>query len=160
MIEQLLNSTVLQHLWGLAKEYYVGYAVIMLITLNFTWVWFTAIMRLQEMREAGVLDVKRNRTLWYLAWFNLLIGLMADAFLAVLLAIPLLDFPRWWKGEFLTTAFLSRHYNEKPAFEVFKLWMPLYNADQWYSMHVRKPFATWAGAVLLDDIDPSGKHIK
>jgi len=160
MVDQLLNSLILDQILALAKDYYLHYIVFTLLVLNFTWVWFTAIMRLQEMKESGLLDVKRNKTMWYLAWFNLLIGLIMDALLAVLLSIPLLDVPRWWRGEFLTTAFLSRHYNEKPAFDVFKIWMPLYNADQWYSMHVRKPFATWAGAVLLDDIDPSGKHIK
>lgn len=148
---------------ALVKAYYLDYIIITLFVLNFTWVWFTAIMRLQLMREAGLLDVKRNATLWYLAWLNLVIGLIADTLLSVLLTIPMLDLPQWWKGEFLTTARLCRYYGTTPVYPVFIWYDPrcYYNIVQtWMNIKVRKPFATWAGVVLLNDVDPSGQHIK
>jgi len=160
MIDQFLNSLILDKLLSLASEYYLWYILGTLLVLKETWIRYIAMTRLHMMREAGLLDVKRNSFAWWLAMYHLGEFLILDFTLMILLSIPLLDVPRVWKGELLTTGFLSRHYKERPAFDVFKIWQPLHNLDMWYSMHVRKPFATWAGKVLLDDADPSGKHIK
>jgi len=124
----------------------ISYIFFTLFVLNITWVYFTAIMRLQLMREAGLLDVKRNKTMWYLSWFNLVIGLFLDALLNVLISVPMLELPQWQNKEILTTARLCRYYESTDT--------------SWLTTKIRKPFATWAGEVLLNDVDPSGKHIK
>jgi hypothetical protein len=160
IITSWFSSIVLTDILAFAKAYYLDYIIITLFTLNFTWVWFTAIMRLQLMRKAGLLDVKRNAVMWYLAWLNLVIGLIADALLSVLLTIPMLDLPQWWKGEFLTTARLCRYYEMTPVYSTFKWYNPFATFQSWMDINVRKPFATWAGVVLLNDVDPSGQHIK
>ena len=125
-----------------------------------TWGWYVMMARLHEMHIAGLLSPDRSLLVYRFAQVHAARFFVYDFLLMLLLAFPLLDVPRVWRGELLTTGFLSRHYNERPSFDVFKIWQPLHNLDMWYSMHVRKPFATWAGAALLDDVDPSGKHIK
>lgn len=160
MIDQILSSMIIDQTMQLVQEYYLHYILLLWVVLSETWIRFVAMCRLHEMKRDGLLSPQRSTTAWYLSWYHLIIFLVLDTTLALLLMIPLLDVPRVWRGEVLTTAFLSRHYNERPAFDVFRIWQPLYNLDMWYSMRVRKPFAAWAGRALLDDVDPSGKHVK
>lgn len=119
--------------------YFIG----SLLLINFTWVYFTAIMRLQQVRDAGKLAWRKNPVLWLLAWVNLIVGLVLDVAVNWLVcSVILLEFPR----EFLTTARLCRWYGSTSARPFDARW--------------RKPVSAWFGETLLNDIDPSGKHVK
>ena len=113
------------------------YVLSSLVLMNLTWVWFTAIMRLQEMRNS-VLLTTQNKVLWGVAWLNLILGLLCDTLLNwVICTVLFFELPR----EFLTTARLCRLYETSPS--------------SW-----RGKLAAWFGVILLNPVDPSGKHVK
>jgi|WetSurMetagenome_2_1015567.scaffolds.fasta_scaffold594886_2 hypothetical protein len=120
--------------------HWTGYG---LLLANLTWIYYTAIMRLVEVRRAGLLDEKKNRFLFGLAGINIVIGIILDVLLNWTVGtIILLELPK----EALTTDRLCRWYESASTREIDVKW--------------RKPIAAWVGAVLLDNIDVSGKHIK
>lgn len=95
------------------------------------WVFYLAAMNLKRARDAGTL----SRTALVLGTPVVWIGLSLDLAGNILLTVPFFDLPR----ETTVTARLKR-YAKGP--------------DGW-----RKRVALWAADDLLDDFDPSGKHI-
>ncbi|HEY6019803.1 MAG TPA: hypothetical protein VIY48_07830 [Candidatus Paceibacterota bacterium] len=115
------------------------YALMMYIT----WVFFTAIMRLREVRDAGKLAFWPHPVRFVFAYLTLSVGLMLDTAVNWIICTPLgLEFP----GEFLTTARLNRWYSAPDDGKLITQW--------------RRELAKWFGDELLNDIDPDGKHIK
>jgi hypothetical protein len=123
-------------------EHYVIYSLLAFaILVDQTFVYFSAIMRWQEVRANGNLQFSKNPVLWCFCYKNLLVGGLMDATLNVFMSIPFLELPQWQNKEILLTARLCRHYEQDPA--------------SW-----RGRLATWFGVTLLNPIDPSGKHVK
>ena len=72
-----------------------AWGITALLLINFTWVYFTAVMRLRELKDAGKLAFKISPTLFVFAWINLIIGLVLDALVNLLVAtVVLMEFPR------------------------------------------------------------------
>ena len=104
-----------------------------LFLINATWIYFCAIMRLQQVRDAGQL----NGIMKLIAYPNLAIGLVLDTLLNwTVCTVVFLELPR----EFLTTTRLCR------------LYVP--GSDAW-----RSRLADWFGRMLLNPIDPDGIHV-
>ena len=108
--------------------------------LNLTWIYFCAIMRLQQVRALRLLEFKKNPVRWVFAYGNLPVGLVLDIVTNVLFSPFFLEMPQWQNGEFLLTQRLCRHY------------VP--GSNDW-----RSKFAGWIGDTFLNDIDPSGAHV-
>lgn len=74
-----------------------------LMLINITLVYFIAIMKLRDMRDAGQI----TGILKWFGYFNLFIGLLLDVLVNLFPATLIFwEWPRW--GEWLTTARLSR----------------------------------------------------
>ncbi len=107
-----------------------------------TWIYFLAIMRLREMRDAGKMDYSVSPTLFVLGRVALVIGLVMDVLVNFFVATPvLMELPK----EFLTTARLNRWYHSTDT--------------DWYTRNVRKRFVKF-GQTMLDAADTTGQHIK
>ena len=115
-----------------------------LLLIFLTWVFFLAVMRLREMRDAGKLAFKVNPILCIFAYVALIIGLLLDVLVNYIVAtIVLLELPK--PEELLTTARLCRWYH---------------TADTgWYTRSVRMRFVRF-GQAMLDSADTDGQHIK
>lgn len=112
------------------------------LLLNLTWAYFTAIMRLRQLRDAGRIRFKDNPALWCFAWPNLIVGLVLDVLVNIVVATPvMMELPK----EFLTTARLIR-------------WNHSTRTD-WWTRNVRKRFVK-LGQRLLDPVDTDGIHIR
>ena len=96
------------------------------------WVFYLAVMALRRAKLSGTL----SKTALWLGTPLLFIGLLLD-FIAnmTVFTVLMLDLPK----ETLVTYRLKRY---------------AYGEDGW-----RKRFAQWFAHTLLDDFDPSGKHI-
>ena len=107
-----------------------------------TWIYFLAIMRLREMRDAGKMDYSVSPPLFILGRVALVIGLVMDMLVNWIVCTPILiEFPK----EFLTTARLSRWYHSTDT--------------SWYTKNVRMRFVRF-GQTMLDAADTTGQHIK
>lgn len=107
-----------------------------------TWIYFLAIMRLREMRDAGKMDYSVSPTLFILGRVVLVIGLVMDVAVNWLVCtIVLAEIPK----EFLTTARLIRWYHSTDT--------------SWYTKNVRMRFVRF-GQTMLDAADTTGQHIK
>jgi len=128
----------------------------LLILVYITWVYYTAVMRLREVRDAGKLELKRNPIRVAFAYATLLIGLVLDTIVNLIACtlisgeLPKIELHKGLRGflresEWLTTARLNRWYS---------------SSDDSLIWRWRSGVAKWTGAELLDDIDPDGKHVK
>lgn len=107
-----------------------------------TWVFFAAVMRLRDVRDAGKLVFSAHPVRFIFAYATLFIGLILDTLVNWLVCTVIgLELPK----EFLTTARLNRWYS---------------STDESVIARYRKVLAKWFGEELLDDLDPDGKHIK
>lgn len=107
-----------------------------------TWIYFLAIMRLREMRDAGKMDYSLSPTLFILGRVALIIGLVMDVLVNILVATPILmELPKEW----LTTARLCRWHHSTDT--------------SWYTRNVRLRFVR-LGQIMLDAADTTGQHIK
>lgn len=119
-----------------------NWGLLSLILIYFTWVWFTCIIRLQEVRDKGLISLKNNPVLFVFGYVTLFVGLFLDVALNVIFCTIIgLEIPQ----EALTTARLCRWYNSTET-DKLSVW--------------RKKCAVFFGDTLLNPIDPSGKHIK
>lgn len=81
------------------------YLLYALLLVNFTWIYFLAIMHLRDAKDAGQLTGFAKA----LGYANLFIGLLLDALVNALpMSLIMLELPQEW----LTTARLSRHIKE------------------------------------------------
>lgn len=107
-----------------------------------TWVHFGFIMRLQMLRKIGKLNFKEHPVRFIIAYFVLyFIGFPLDVSTNILFSPMFLELPQWHKGEILLTQRLCRHYEP--------------GSDNWRSKR-----AYWIGEEFLNDVDPSGQHVK
>lgn len=111
-----------------------------LLIINFTWIYFGFVMRMQVLRDTGKLKFSTHPFRYVLAYANLPLGYILDASTNVISSIIFLELPQWFSGEFLFTNRLCRLYT------------PVDN--NW-----RSKLAFWIGEEFLNDIDPSGKHV-
>lgn len=108
--------------------YYVAQAVFWTWIL---WVFYLAVMHLQEARDAGRIP----RFAYPVAVVTLIAGYVIDFLVNVIvLSVAMLEIPR----ETTVTARLKRHRD----------------ANDW-----RGEMSRWIAAQLLDSFDPSGRHI-
>ncbi len=107
---------------------YVAYS---LLLMNFTWIFFLAIMHLRDAKDTGTLTGFAK----WLGYFNLFIGLILDVLVNWLpMTVILLELPH----ECLTTARLSRHIKD---------------GSGW-----RKTLALWFCRNLLSTFDSTKRH--
>lgn len=97
------------------------------------WVLYLAIMNLQRARNSGVLTLVAHRFGLPILYIGLLVDFLVNIFV---LTIIFADPPREW----LVTSRLTRYWDGPPGW--------------------RRDLAHWYAINLLDDFDPSGKHIK
>lgn len=109
-----------------------------------TWLFFTAIMRLREMKDAGKLTLTGTPVNYALAMPALVIGLVLDALANwIFFTVIGLELPK--PKEVLSTWRMNRWYR---------------STDKSMLARWRHGVAVFFGVQILDDIDPSGKHIK
>ena len=121
--------------------YYLIIPFVSYCLINETFVYYSAVMHWQEMRDSGKLNFKDDPVLVSICYWNLFKGLLLDTLLNWIVLTPVLcELPR----EFLTTARLCRWYNTIPTSRL----------DRW-----RLGVACWT-KIRLDKVDPSGVHIK
>jgi hypothetical protein len=109
-----------------------------------TWIYFLAIMRLREMRDAGKMDYSVSPVLFICGRIALVIGLVMDVLVNYIVAtVVLMELPRL--KEPLTTARLCRWYHSTDT--------------SWYTRNVRLRFVRF-GQIMLDSADTTGQHIK
>ena len=133
---------------------------ISILLIFITWVFFLAVMRLREMRDAGKLAFKVSPILCVNAYLALIIGLILDVLVnwivctVVLFEIPPseISWKKIWKlnipypiPELLTTSRLCRWYHSTDT--------------SWYTKNVRMRFVRF-GQTMLDSADTDGQHIK
>ena len=109
----------------------ITYLVLLLSSLYFLWIFYLAVMNLSKAKKEGKLSKIAN----FFGIPVLVIGLFLDLLCNILITVPFLDLPR----ETTVTARLKRYVKGK---------------DNW-----RKRFTLWFADDMLDDFDPSGKHI-
>lgn len=125
-------------------EWTKAWSLISVTLIFITWVFFLAVMRLREMRDAGKLAFKVNAILCVCAYIALFVGLILDVLVNYIVAtIVLMELPK--PKEFLTTARLCRWYHSTDT--------------SWYTLNVRKRFVHF-GQTMLDSADTDGQHIK
>jgi len=120
------------------------YYLLAMLALNvITYQLYLAVMHLQEMRDAGKLKFWPHPFRWMLAYFTLIVGLLADTLLNWLWfsAIGI-----QWPHEFLSTDRLNDWYNAPADGRLITEW--------------RRSIASGYGDEFLNDADPDGKHIK
>jgi hypothetical protein len=121
-----------------------AWGLISVALIFITWVFFLAVMRLREMRDAGKLAFKVNAILCVCAYVALIIGLVLDVLVNYIVAtIVLMELPK--PKELLTTARLCRWYHTTDT--------------SWYTRSVRMRFVRF-GQAMLDSADTDGQHIK
>lgn len=119
-----------------------GWCAISLGLIFITWIFFLAIMRLREMRDAGKLAWKVSPILCVSAYLALAIGLVLDALVNwIICTVVLFEFPK----EVLTTTRLNRWYHSTDT--------------SWYTRNVRMWWVRF-GQIMLDAADTDGQHIK
>lgn len=106
------------------------------LILYATWFFYLAIMNLKRARDAGTL----SKTALRLAYPGFVVGLLLDVLSNLVLCFLMLDIPR----ELLVTSRLKRYVNTRRSGRIHRY---------------RRFLAVWAADMLLDDFDPSGKHI-
>lgn len=127
-----------------------------LAAIYITWVFYTAVMRLRMVRDAGKLTFKHTPVRVTFAYLTLFVGLILDTLVNLIICTVIgfelpklelrIDLRTFLKeSEWLTTARLNRWY---ASTETNLIW-------RW-----RRGLAKLFGEELLDDIDPDGKHIK
>lgn len=105
------------------------------LLMNLTWIYYIAIMHLRDAKDAGRLSGFAK----YLGYSNLAIGLVLDVLVNLVpVTILLLEVPRIFDGELLTTTRLSRHIKE---------------GDGW-----RRSVALWCCKNLLSTFDSDHNH--
>lgn len=106
-----------------------------LLLMNLCWIYFLAVMHLRDAKDAGRLT-GFARTLGYV---NLIFGLLLDVAVNLLpMTFILLELPRPFDREWLTTARLSRHIRD---------------GDGW-----RRTVALWFCRTLLSTFDSTQRH--
>jgi len=126
----------------IASTIFMWWLIVSFALINFTWVYFAAIMRMRELRDTGKLAWKVNPELCFFSYLNLFIGLLLDVALNFWVAtVVMLELPR----EALTTSRLSR-------------WLYTTKTD-WWTRNVRIRFVRF-GQAMLDQVDTDGRHIK
>lgn len=124
-------------------KYLLWYVMAMLALHVLTYWLFLAVMRLQEMRNAGHLTFMPHPARWVLAYFTLIVGLLSDTLLNWLwFSFAGFQPPR----EFLSTARLNDWYRAPEDGRLITEW--------------RRSLASGYGDEFLNDADPSGAHIK
>ena len=107
------------------------YLLYAFLLMNFTWVWYLAIMHLREAKDAGTL----TGFIRWLGYANLFVGLILDALVNALpVSVIMLELPHEW----LTTARLSRHIKD---------------GGGW-----RRAVALWLCRNLLSTFDSTKRH--
>lgn len=109
----------------------IYYIGLTVFSLYSLWLFYLAVMNLSQAKNKGTLSKSAN----FFGIPILIIGLLVDFICNVLITVPFLDLPK----ETTVTARLKR-YAAGP--------------DNW-----RKKFTQWFADDMLDDFDPSGKHI-
>lgn len=107
------------------------YAALTLSSLYCLWIFYLAVMNLDRARRSKTLS---KPALW-LGYPILVAGLVVDLICNILLTIPFLDLPRE-----ATVTYRLKRYAAGP--------------DGW-----RKKFTLWFADDMLDDFDPTGKHV-
>lgn len=124
------------------KIFFIYWLLTEVVLIFVTWVFFAAVMRFQMLRDAGKLEFSRHPLRWVMAHIALAIGLVLDTLVNWrFCTIAGMEIPK----EFLTTARLNRWYG---------------STDTGLLARWRRWLAGYFGDELLDDVDPSGKHIK
>jgi hypothetical protein len=109
------------------------YAFKGLASIWWLWVFYLAVMRLQQVRDAGKMTAI-GRAVGMTVLYP---GYALDIFVNIVpLTVILMEPPKW--GEWTVTARLKRHIQ----------------GEGW-----RKRLAQWMGDHFLDAYDPSGKHL-
>lgn len=117
----------------------IAYSILL---MYITWVFFTAVMRLREVRDSGRLEFTNHPIRFIFAYVTLFAGLLLDTAVNWIICTVIgIEFPK----EFLTTARLNRWYS---------------STNESGLARYRKLLAKWFGEELLDEIDPDGKHVK
>lgn len=107
----------------------------------FTWVFFGHIMRLRQLRDAGLMSWKSGPWRCVFGYISLLVGLLHDVATNVWVGtVVMFEVPK----ELLLTTRLIRWNRSKDT--------------SWYTRNVRKPFVNF-GKEMLDAMDTDGKHI-
>lgn len=137
------------------------WALLSAVLIWLTWVFFTAVMRLRELRDVGKLAFKDGPVRCVFAYLALIIGLILDVAVNIIVATPVMFELPPYRGmvrvkigrfsvplpdvELLTTARLCRWYHSTDT--------------SWWTAHVRMPFVRF-GQQMLDVVDTDGQHIK
>jgi hypothetical protein len=95
------------------------------------WLFYLAVMNLDRARRAGTL----SKPALVCGYPILIVGLLVDLVCNILLTVPFLDLPRE-----TTVTYRLKRYAAGP--------------DGW-----RKRFTLWFADDMLDDFDPTGKHV-
>ena len=138
-----------------------NWPLIAILLIWLTWVFFTAVMRLRELRDTGKLAFKDGPVRCVFAYITLIIGLLLDVAVNIIVATPIMWEMPPYRGmvrvqtgkfniplpdiELLTTARLCRWYHSTDTC--------------WWTVHVRMPFVRF-GQQMLDVVDTDGQHIK
>ena len=109
----------------------INYIAILFISLYLLWIFYLAVMNLKQAKDLN----KLSKTALYFGTPVLVLGLIADFICNILISLIFVDLPR----ETTVTARLKRYAK---------------GSDSW-----RKRFTLWFADDLLDDFDPTGKHI-
>jgi hypothetical protein len=118
-----------------------SWAVFSSILLYTVWLFFTAVMRLREVKDAGNLSFRSRPVNATLGYFTLLVGALLDVLANfVFFTVIGLEMPKEW----LSTARMCRWYSDKGD-SLMSRW--------------RAGIARWFGVQVLNDIDPDGNHI-
>lgn len=124
------------------QQFFIYWALSEAALIFITWVFFSAVMRFQMLRDAGKLEFRHHPLRWIMAHVALWVGLVLDTLVNWrFCTVSGLEFPK----EFLTTKRLNRWYNT-PGNGLLTRW--------------RRWLAGYFGDELLNDVDPSGEHIK
>lgn len=107
------------------------YAGVTVVSLYWLWLFYLAVMSLARAKKAGTL----SKPALFFGYPILVVGLLIDLLVNVLLTVPFLDLPRE-----TTVTYRLKRYAAGP--------------DGW-----RKRVTLWFADDMLDDFDPTGKHV-
>jgi amino acid transporter len=107
------------------------YPLVTFGSLYLLWIFYLAVMNLDRARRAKTLS---KPALWF-GYPILIVGLLVDLVCNILLTVPFLDLPRE-----TTVTYRLKRYAAGP--------------DGW-----RKRVTLWFADDMLDDFDPTGKHV-
>jgi hypothetical protein len=139
----------------------IAWVVVSLAALDVTMVQFLAVMRLREMRKAGLIGPEVNKLQWWYYLFLVARGVLCDHWCQIFVCTPIgLELPplkwHWYQTkvswiklpyytfEMLVTDRLIRWNNEPEK--------------NWWDRHVKKELVG-VGKIMLDSADTDGVHI-